>query len=88
VSEAKQAKAKRNVGSKVASTVLVFMMPILLLAIIGTIGGGVGIGMVELTLLWAIWLVGLAWVGGPDEVDVASPWALNVMPLELPAHRH
>ena len=65
MSEAKQAKAKRTVGSKLASTVLVFMVPILLLAIIGMIGGGVGIGMVELTLLWAIWLVGLAWVWWP-----------------------
>ena len=62
MTEINQAKAKRTVGSKLASTVLVFMVPILLLAIIGTIGGGVGIGMVELTLLWAIWLVGLAWV--------------------------
>ena len=65
MTDTEHARGKRAVGSKLASTVLVFIVPILLLAIIGMIGGAVGIGMVELSLLWAIWMVGLAWVWWP-----------------------
>ena len=65
MTDTEHARVKRAVGSKLASTVLVFIVPILLLAIIGMIGGAVGIGMVELSLLWAIWMVGLAWVWWP-----------------------
>ena len=65
MTEIQQAKGKRTVGSKLASTVLVFLVPSLLLAIIGMIGGAVGFGMVEISLLWAIWVVGLAWVWWP-----------------------
>jgi hypothetical protein len=65
MTEVRQAKDKKTLGSKLASTVLVFTVPMLLLAIIGLFGGSFGIGMVELTLLWVIWLVGLAWVWWP-----------------------
>jgi len=41
-----------------ASTVLVFTVPMLLLAIIGLFSGSLGIGTPELTLLWVIWIVG------------------------------
>ena len=65
MTDTEQARGKRTVGSKLASTVLGVIVPILLLAIIGMIGGAVGIGMVELSLLWAIWVVSLAWVWWP-----------------------
>ncbi len=52
--------------SSIASRVLVFLVPILLLAILGLlIGGCSGIGSVEITLLLVIWAVGLAWVWMP-----------------------
>ena len=54
------AKDKKTLGSKLASTVLVFTVPVLLLVIIGLLSGSLAFGVVEITLLWAIWLVGLA----------------------------
>ena len=65
MTEVQGAEDKKTLGSKLASTVLVFTVPMLLLAIIGLFGGSFGIGMVEITLLWVIWLVGLAWVWWP-----------------------
>ena len=66
MTEAPQAKEKKTRRSKLGSTVLVFLVPILLLAILGLlIGGGSGIGSVEITLLLVIWAVGLAWVWMP-----------------------
>jgi len=59
------AKDKPTLGSKLASTVLVFTVPMLLLAIIGLFSGSFGIGTPELTLLWVIWIVGLTWVWWP-----------------------
>src|SRR3954453_5689070 len=65
MTEAQQTKDKKTLGSRLASTVLVFIAPVLLLAIIGLFTGGVGIGVVELTFLLAIWVVGLTWVWWP-----------------------
>jgi uncharacterized membrane protein len=65
MSEVQQAKRTKTLGSKLASTVLVFTVPLLLLAIIGMLGGGLGIGTVELALLLVIWIVGLVWVWSP-----------------------
>jgi hypothetical protein len=65
MTEVQGAEDKKTLGSKLASTVLIFTVPMLLLAIIGLFGGSFGIGMVEITLLWVIWLVGLAWVWWP-----------------------
>jgi hypothetical protein len=65
MTEAQQVKDKKTLGSKLASTVLVFLVPVLLLALIGLLTGGFGIGVVELTLLSAIWVVGLTWVWWP-----------------------
>ncbi len=65
MTEVQRAKDKKTLGSKLASTVLVFTVPMLLLAIIGLFSGGFVMGGVEITLLWVIWLVGLAWVWWP-----------------------
>jgi len=43
----------------------VFTVPMLLLAIIGLFGGSFAIGTVEISLLWVIWMLGLAWVWWP-----------------------
>jgi hypothetical protein len=59
------AENNRTLRSKVASTVLVFTVPMLLLAIIGALGGSFGIGTPEIVLLWVIWIVGLIWVWWP-----------------------
>ena len=60
-----QTKDKKTLGSKLASTALVILVPVLLLAIVGLFSGGAGIGVVELILLLAIWVVGLTWVWWP-----------------------
>lgn len=65
MNEVQQAKGNRTLGNRLASTVLVFTVPILLLAIIGMLGGGSGIGTVELALLLVIWILGLIWVWAP-----------------------
>lgn len=65
MTELQGAKDKRTLGSKLASTVLVFTVPMLLLAIIGLFGGGFAIGTPEIALLWVIWIVGLTWVWWP-----------------------
>jgi hypothetical protein len=44
---------------------LVFIVPILLLAVIGMLGGSFGIGPVELTVLLVIEIVGLILVWAP-----------------------
>jgi hypothetical protein len=59
------AENNRTLRGKVASTVLVFTVPMLLLAIIGALGGSFGIGTPEIVLLWVIWIVGLIWVWWP-----------------------
>ncbi len=65
MTEVQRAKDKKTLGSKLALTVLVFTVPVLLLAIIGLFSGSFVMGGVEITLLWVIWLVGLAWVWWP-----------------------
>jgi hypothetical protein len=45
-----------------ASSVLVITVPLLLLAILGVVGGGMGLGTPELIGLTVIWVVGLTWV--------------------------
>jgi len=65
MTEVQNANAKKTLGSKLASTVLVFTVPLLLLAIMGLFSGSLGIGTVEISLLWVIWMVGLAWVWCP-----------------------
>jgi hypothetical protein len=65
MTEVQQAKSRRTLGKKLSSTVLVFTVPVLLLAIIGAVAGSFGIGTVELSLLVVIWVVGLAWVWWP-----------------------
>ncbi len=65
MSDFRSTKATQSRGSKFASTVLVFTVPLLLLAIIGMVGGSFGIGTVEITLLLVIWAAGLAWVWRP-----------------------
>jgi hypothetical protein len=65
MTEVQPAKNSRTLGSKLSSTVLVFTVPVLLLAISAAVGGSFGIGLVELSLLVAIWVVGLAWVWWP-----------------------
>jgi hypothetical protein len=65
VTEVQQAKRKKTLGSKLASTVLVFTVPILLLALIGVLGGSFAIGTPEIALLWVIWIIGLIWVWWP-----------------------
>ena len=60
-------KDKKTLGSKLASTVLVFIVPVLLLTIIGLFSGGFGVGVVELSLLLLIWVVGLTWVWWPRQ---------------------
>jgi hypothetical protein len=65
MTEVQPAKGRQTLGKKLSSTVLVFTVPVLLLAIIGAAGGSFGIGTVELSLLAVIWVVGLAWVWWP-----------------------
>ena len=65
MTEVQNVRVKKALGSKLASTVLVFTVPMLLLAIIGLFSGSFGIGTVEISLLWVIWVVGLAWVWWP-----------------------
>src|SRR4051812_2489165 len=48
-----------------ASSVLVITVPVLLLAVLGLITGGLGVGTPELTLLMLIWVIGLLWVWWP-----------------------
>ncbi len=63
--------AKKTFGSKLASTVLVFTVPILLLAIIGLFTGSFDIGTPEIALLSVIWIVGLIWVWRPRRAAVS-----------------
>jgi hypothetical protein len=65
MTEVQPAKNSRTLGKKLSSTVLVLTVPVLLLAIIAAVGGSFGIGLVELSLLVAIWGIGLAWVWWP-----------------------
>ena len=65
MTEPPQPGRNRTLAGKVTSTVLVLTVPLLLLAIIGLLGGGFGIGTPELGLLLVIWIVGLVWVWWP-----------------------
>jgi hypothetical protein len=47
---------------QLASSVLVITVPLLLLAILGLVAGGMGLGTPELAGLMLIWVVGLTWV--------------------------
>jgi Flp pilus assembly protein TadB len=69
VTEVEQPKSERTLRSKVASTVLVFTVPILLLAIIGVLGGSLLIGIPELALIGVVWIVGLVWVWWPRRTE-------------------
>ena len=69
VTEVQQPNRKKTVRSKLASTVLVVTVPILLLAIIGVFGGSFAIGIPEIALLWVIWIVGLIRVWWPRRTD-------------------
>jgi hypothetical protein len=74
VTEVQQPSSKKTVRSKLASTVLVVTVPMLLLAIIGALGGSFAIGIPEIALLWVIWIVGLIWFWWPRRTDHgASP---------------
>jgi hypothetical protein len=72
MTEVQQARTRRALRSKVASSVLVLTVPILLLAIIGVLGGSFAIGLPEIALLWVIWIVGLIWVWWPRRTDRGS----------------
>ncbi len=65
MTEVPRAGDRRTIGSRLASTVLVFTVPLLLMAILGLFSGSFGIGMVEIGLLWVIWAIGLIWVWWP-----------------------
>lgn len=58
-------RGKKSTGSKLASTVLVFVVPWLLLAIVGIFSGSEDVGTPEILLLEVIWAMGLAWVWWP-----------------------
>ena len=65
MTEVHSAKVKKTLGSKLASTVLVFTVPLLLGGILGLFTGSMGVGVADLVLLAVIWVVGLAWVWWP-----------------------
>jgi len=69
MTEVQPDKGKRTLQSKLASTVLVFTVPLLVLAIIGALGGSFAIGTPELALLMVIWVIGLIWVWWPRRTD-------------------
>ncbi len=58
-------RRRPTIGHKVGSTVLLFAVPLLLLTVLMMLGGGVGIGTVELSLLLALWAIGLIWIWRP-----------------------
>ena len=65
MTEVQQVRDKRTFGSRVASTVLVFTVPILLLAVLGLLTGSLDIGTLEIDLLLVVWLAGVVWVWWP-----------------------
>ena len=65
MTEAQPVKPGRTSGGKVASSVLVLTVPLLLLAIIGAFAGTFGIGLPEIALLWLVWAIGLTLVWWP-----------------------
>jgi hypothetical protein len=72
VTEVQQARGNRTLRRRLASTVLVLAVPILLLAIVAALGGSFAIGLPEIALLWVIWIVGLSWVWWPRRTDGGS----------------
>jgi hypothetical protein len=65
MNEIPRSRGKKTLGSKLASTVLVFVGPLLLLAIVGIFSGSEDIGTPEILLLELMWAVGLVWVWWP-----------------------
>lgn len=65
MTEVRQTKQRPTVESRLSSTVLLFAVPVLLLAIIGVLGGSFAVGTPELALLTVIWVVGLVWIWRP-----------------------
>lgn len=67
-----QGATRPTLRSKLASTVLVFAIPLLLLAVMAVFGGLLGFGSAEIGLLSLIWIVGLTWVWRPRSTDARS----------------
>jgi hypothetical protein len=65
MNDVQRTHSKRTLGSKVVSTVLVFTVPQLLLAIIGVFTGSFDLGTPEILMLEVCWVVGLVWVWWP-----------------------
>lgn len=54
-----------TVRSRLVSSVLVILVPVLLGAVLGLLTGSMGLGVADLALLVVIWVVGLVWVWRP-----------------------